>query len=526
MKTSLKFLAIALTCSIVGAANAQYQKQGVRLLKQFALNQFSGNPSSGAACNGYVSPSGREYAIMCLRNGNSVVEVTDPENAQIIGHVNGPVSLWHETYVMGDFAYAATEGGGGIQIIDLRNVDNGQVSLHSTYTGQGLSSIHTIQANPVSKRVYANGSNIGFAIIDFTNPTAGAYRGKWTNSYVHDSIIVTWTEGVHAGKEIAFICGAQNGLYILDVTNPSNIVQLARLFYVGDGYCHSASLSPDRKYLYVNDEFDELNNKVATASTWVIDIQNLTAPFVKSIFTNGLPVIDHNSWEQDGFLMLASYSAGMRVYDIRDVNNIKETGWFDTYPSGNPEDFVGNWGVFAGFPSRTVVASDMQRGLFIFDPSEAKGEGAPILNVNLEIGSLVNGGRKELRYADSNNYVATNAPGFSSEVKPTVQLAIRHETTYSPVTKLKVDWRASVSLTTGAKSELFLKNQSNSQWVKVGEGQLTHTQQTFTVDNISVGNFVKADGTIESRLKIQSQAPTAVSKMTAFVDMVRVTAIK
>lgn len=464
---------------------------------------------------------------MCLRNGNSVVEVTNPDNAQIIGHVNGPNSLWHETYVMGDFAYAATEGGGGIQIIDLRNVDNGQVSLHSTYTGQGLSSIHTIQANPDSKRVYANGSNIGFAVIDFTNPTSGVYKGRWTGSYVHDSIIVNWTEGVHAGKEIAFICGADNGLYILDVSNPANIVQLGRLFYVSGGYCHSAALSPDRKYLYINDEFDEINNRVGSASTWVIDIQNLNAPVVKSIYTNNMPVIDHNSWVQDGFLMLASYSAGMRVYDINDVNNIKETGWFDTYPSGNPEDFVGDWGVFAKFPSRTVVASDMQRGLFIFDPSEAKGEGTPILNVNVEVGQLVSGGKKELRYPDGNLFVAINSPGATSEMKPTVQLAVQHETNFSPVTKLNVSWKGAVSLTTGARAEVFLKNQSNSQWVKVGEGQMSTTQQSFSVNDIAVGSFLNTTtGRIDCRLKVQAQGPTAVSKMTAYLDMVRVTAVK
>jgi len=153
LKRLTKVIATAFIVTAAVAGQAQFSKQGIRLLDSLALNEYPGNPSSAAGCYGYVSPSGREYAIIGLRNGNGFVEITDPENPVQIAHINGPVNLWHETVVMGDFAYAATEGGGGMQVIDLRNIDNGQVTLHSTYTGQGLSSIHTIQANPASKRI-------------------------------------------------------------------------------------------------------------------------------------------------------------------------------------------------------------------------------------------------------------------------------------------------------------------------------------------------------------------------------------
>lgn len=523
MRMGLRWCALAVCLVAAAVGSAQYAKQGIRLLKSFDLSEFPGNPGSAAGCYGYVSPSGREYAIIGLRNGNGIVEITDPENAKIVGHVNGPVNLWHETVVMGDFAYAATEGGGGMQIIDLRQVDNGIVSLHTTYTGQGLSSIHTIQANPESKRIYVNGSNIGFAILDCSNPTSPVYLNRWQGSYVHDSIVVNWKEGVHAGKEIAFVFGAQNGLYILDVTNANNIIQLARLYYVSNGYCHSGVLSSDRKTLYINDELDEKNQKVSSATTWIVDIENLSNPTVRGVFQNGRKVTDHNSWIQDDFLVLSCYAAGTLVYDVRDPNNLKETGQYDTYYLEN-NSFNGNWGVYAGFPSRTVIASDIQSGLFIYDVSEAKDQGAPILSFKLDVGQLNSGGKKELRLEDGNLLVATNAPGLTAETKPTVQLSVTHETNYSPVVTLDVAWKAAVNLASGARSELFLKDQSLGQWVKVGEADLSPSQTGFSVKNIPVGDFVGANGKIESRLKIQSLSPILNSKMTAFVDLVQVKA--
>jgi len=81
-----------------------------------------------------------------------------------------------------------------------------------------------------------------------------------------------------------------------------------------------------------------------------------------------------------------------------------------------------------------------------------------------------------------------------------------------------------VNLTSGARSEVFLKDQSLGQWVKVGEADLSPNQTVFTVNDIAAGNFVRMDGTIESRLKVQSLSPILNSRMTAYVDMVRVTA--
>ena len=46
--------------------------------KDERLFTVSGNPNNGNDCWGFVSPSGREYALMGTSSGTAVVEITNP----------------------------------------------------------------------------------------------------------------------------------------------------------------------------------------------------------------------------------------------------------------------------------------------------------------------------------------------------------------------------------------------------------------------------------------------------------------
>ena len=75
--------------------------------------------------------------------------------------------------------------------------------------------------------------------------------------------VATYTSGPLAGKQIAFACSGFNGgwtstgLTILDVTDKSNIQVMDEAFWSNAGYSHQAWLSPDQRYLYLNDELDD-----------------------------------------------------------------------------------------------------------------------------------------------------------------------------------------------------------------------------------------------------------------------------
>ena len=71
---------------------------------------------------------------------------------------------------------------------------------------------------------------------------------------------------------------------------------------------------------------------------------------------------------------LASYQAGLRVYDISNIqspsNPMNEIAFFDTYPSNNATAFNGAWSVYPYFSSGSIIVSDIESGLFVLGKNQ------------------------------------------------------------------------------------------------------------------------------------------------------------
>ena len=351
-----------------------FDASGMTLLSQVPLNNFPGvNRASGNDCWGYVSPSGREYAIMGLEGGFGFVEITDPTDPRVIATIPGPSSLWHDVKVIGRYAYGVSEGGSGIQIMDLANIDNGQVTLVRNWTSGGYSTTHNIVSNEQTGSLWIVGANIGnggLIHIDLTNPTLPAIDGGWTQMYVHDAQVATMAQGPYAGRELAFCASgfsggfSETGLRIVDVTNPNSPQVLSTLFYPNAGYSHQVWLSEDQKYLYLNDELDE-GSIVSVTTTRVINVEDPANPVFVGTFTTGLPAVDHNLYVRDGLIFQANYRSGLRVFDALDPENPTPLAHFDTYPGSDSAEFNGAWSSYPFFPSGNIIVSDIERGLFV-----------------------------------------------------------------------------------------------------------------------------------------------------------------
>ncbi len=357
------------------ARGGSFDASNVTLLSHIPLNNFPGLPStiSGNDCWGYVSSSGREYAIMGLEGGYGFVDITNPTSPVIVDTIAGPISLWHDVKVIGDYAYGVSEGGSGIQVMDMSNIDAGTVTLVRNWTSGGYSTSHNIIVNEDSNSLWVSGTNIGnggLIHIDITNPELPALDGGWTEMYVHDAQVVTMQDGPMAGREIAFCAGGfssgftATGLRIVDVTNPNNTQTLSTLFYPNAGYAHQVWLSSDRKYLYLNDELDE-GASVSVTTTRLINVEDLANPYLVKTFTTGRAAIDHNLYVRDNILYQANYRSGLRVFDALDPANPVEVAYFDTYPGSDSADFNGAWSSYPYFPSGNVIISDIERGLFV-----------------------------------------------------------------------------------------------------------------------------------------------------------------
>ena len=135
--------------------------EGVVLRSAIPLSGL-GNAISGSDCWGYVSPSGREYALVTVYDGMFVYEITDPGAPQEVGFISGPNSDWHDVKVYENYCYVVSEGGQGIQVVSLENVDNGSVSLVNTVTTGGGTDTHNVAIDEDSGFLYrCGGGNNG-----------------------------------------------------------------------------------------------------------------------------------------------------------------------------------------------------------------------------------------------------------------------------------------------------------------------------------------------------------------------------
>ncbi|MBT8212308.1 MAG: choice-of-anchor B family protein [Acidimicrobiia bacterium] len=350
----------------------EFSAENVALLSWLSPEDITGVTQTANDVWGYVSPSGREYAILGLRLGTAFVEVTDPLNPKVLKTIPGSGSTWRDMAVYDEYAYSVTEGGGGIQVIDLRRIDKGKVKIANRVQDLGLDTVHNITVDPDSGYAYLSGSNLaegGLVAVDLSDPANPVVEpGVWAEAYVHDVVTVTYTKGKHAGREIVYAFAGEDGIAIIDVTDKRNMFTVDLLTYPGLSYSHSGAVDRKLKYLYANDELDELDGAVGTSTTYLFKIKDFeNARFVKS-FTSERPTIDHNGFVRGNWLYQANYESGLRVYQIKRPKNPRQQAFLDTYPEADSAHFNGAWGVFAGYPSGIVVISDIQRGLFVLLP--------------------------------------------------------------------------------------------------------------------------------------------------------------
>ncbi len=355
-----------------GVPDATFPSSNVALRAWIPLNNFpdGANQTSAADCWGYASPSGREYAIIGLRRGTAFVEITDPGSPVQVGYVAGPNSLWKDVTVIGHHAYACSEGGQGIQVIDLSQIDSGVVTHVRNVGANGHSTTHTLVSNPESGFLYACGSNLGGLLIYDTNPDPAnpALAGHWTGRYVHEAQIVTYTSGPMAGREIAycFPIFTNDGLDVVDVTTKGAPALLATGFYPNANGSHQGWLSEDRRYLYIDDELDEDTGQPPSL-TRIMDVLDPATPAFAGTFTSGATAKDHNQYVHNGRIYQANYTSGLRVFDAADPLNPVPIGFFDTHPESDNAGYNGAWGNYPFFPSGIVIVSDINRGLFVLE---------------------------------------------------------------------------------------------------------------------------------------------------------------
>lgn len=362
-----------------GSPSIDFPRSNATLLSWIPLSDFGVAQENGNDCWGYTSPSGTEYAILGMHAGTGFVRLTDPGAPEIVMTVGGVHSFWRDMKVYGEFCYVVSEGalgpafpnGGGIQVMDLTQIDSNIVTLVNTILTPGIENTHNVAIDEDSGYLYrVGGASRGLRAYNLADPANPVYEGAYDERYVHDAQIVTYTSGPAAGRQIAF-CSAglgSNGdmdpsVDIVDVTDKANMFLLQRVYYPNPGYSHQAWLSEDRQFLYVNDEFDE--DGVTPTTTHILDVSTPATASYVATFDNGNTAVGHNLYVNNGLIYEANYRSGVRVFETSNPLAPTEIAYFDSYLDDDNPNFNGIWSVYPFFESEVVIASDIEKGLFV-----------------------------------------------------------------------------------------------------------------------------------------------------------------
>jgi len=341
---------------------------------------------------GWTDPqTGKEYAIVGRADGTSFLDVSNPTRPRYLGDLPktdvAPATVWREFKVMNNHVFIVSDGAKdhGMQVFDLTRLRNVRAPQKFTpdvhYTR--VSAAHNVAVDTATGFVFITGANSGgetcgggLHMVNAKDPKnlsfAGCFQDMGTGfqgtGYSHDvqCVIYRGPDTRYTGREICF-GGNETHLSIGDVTDKSAPKALGRATYPSAGYIHQGWLTEDHKYIYVNDELDEIQGKSPQGTrTMIFDVSKLDDPVVAGEFIGTTKATDHNLYIRGDKMYQSNYEAGLRVIDITDRLKPKEVGYFDVVPTGNNgPGFGGTWNNYPYFKSGTILVSSAREGLFL-----------------------------------------------------------------------------------------------------------------------------------------------------------------
>lgn len=335
----------------------------------------SGNDSWGWT----DSTTGKEYALFCGSSGVAFVDISTPIAPILLGTIPTATisSSWRDVKVYNNYAFIVADGAGshGMQIFDLtrlRNVANAPEVFTPDAHFTGFGSAHNVVINEDSGYAYIVGTSragtyaggpLFINIQDPLNPVAeGGFAG-----YSHDAQVISYNgpDTDYTNKEI-LIGSNEAEVVIVDVTDKANPQQISTISYSNVGYTHQGWFTDDLNYFILGDELDEINFGLQTR-TIVFNFSDLDNPTFHMQYNGPTNAIDHNGYVKNNLFFQASYTAGLRIIDITNIENtsMNEVGFFDTHPENNNTSFNGAWNVYPYFDSGNIIISDINRGLFV-----------------------------------------------------------------------------------------------------------------------------------------------------------------
>lgn len=378
--------------------------------------------------------NGKEYALVGASKGLSIVDVTNPDNPVEIVQIPGPDNLWKEIKVYSHYAYVTSEGGGGVQIVDLSALPSPNLAYHN-YTGNGnienqLNEIHALHIDEAKGFLYTFGGNFSSARVHNLNidPYNPVYAGKFDQlGYIHDGFAL---------NDTLYSCHIYNGLLaVVDMRDKLNPKVLGTVETPGR-FTHNSWLLDDHRYILTTDE---------TTPSFVTSYDISDPTDIKELdrfsTNDGNNSIGHNTHVRNNYAITSWYTDGVAIVDAHKPDNLVLVGQYDTWPQAGGPGFDGCWGVYPFLPSGNLVASNIPNTnggigkLFVLTPTYARASylegqimdgctGNPMIGASISINannavvseSSKNDGSFKTGLAKSGTFTVTvSKPGYVSQ---------------------------------------------------------------------------------------------------------------
>lgn len=352
--------------------------------------------SRGAMVNdvwGWTDPeTGREYAVVGRSEGTSFVDVSEPTHPIYLGQLpkteGSRGQAWRDVKVLRNHALVVADNAGehGMQVFDLTRLRDVDPTDPPTFEADALytdiASAHNLAVNEETGFAYTVGNSGGgrgcgsIHMIDLNDPDEPTFAGCYTDPSVglgaagqtHDAQCVVYRgpDEAFQGREIC-IGFSETAITIGDVTDKDDPVVVTQATMPNTAYIHQGWLTEDQRYLYVNDELDEMNGLTDRTRTMIWDVAELDDPVLAGTYLAETNATDHNLYVTGNLMYQSNYAAGLRVLDISDPERPREVGFFDTAPfaADVPGFFDGSWSNYPFFESGNILVTSHKQGLFV-----------------------------------------------------------------------------------------------------------------------------------------------------------------
>ncbi len=426
MKNLIQFLTLIVSFSAFGQASLEVNKLG-QLPYIDGINEIWGYADSA---------TNREFALVGVNSGFSIVEVTDPTLPVEKHFIPGTVTTWRDVKTFRNYAYVVHDGVGsvassdGVLIVDLSTVDSTNISYTQFYPSVTIDTItynyhdaHNIYIDE-NGIMYMFGSNLGSGsctMFDLNaDPNQPVHVGSYNGNYYHDGVArgdTLWGAAIYAGQfEVIDVNNKQSPSFLAAKSTPNN-------------FCHNIWFSDDNKTVITTDE----KQGAFFTSYDVSDLNNITElDRIQTSIDDPTVVIPHNTHILNNFMVNSYYTSGLQIVDISHPNILVETAHYDTSPiSGGT--FDGAWGAYPFLPSGNILVSDRDEGLFVLGSRYPKAcffsafvkdsvTGTPIISADITmVGSSIVGksdlyGNFEDGQKDSGVFlVVVQKPGYHTD---------------------------------------------------------------------------------------------------------------